>query len=113
MITELDISVLPNPRRNEGAEITDRVEYDKKFNPYQESLPDSMQQKLAKRYEDIFKLFNKHKDKITRVTLWGVADGNSWKNNFPVRGRTDYPLLFDRNYEPKPAYYSVMGTLKK
>ena len=110
MITELDISVLPNPRNNEGAEITDRVEYDKKYNPYQEVLPDSMQQKLADRYEAIFKLFNKHKNNITRVTLWGVTDGNSWKNNFPVRGRTDYPLLFNRDYTPKKAYYSVIKT---
>lgn len=112
MITELDVSVLPNPRNNEGAEITDRVEYDKKFNPYQESLPDSMKQKLAKRYEDIFKLFNKHKDNITRITLWGVTDRNSWKNNFPVRGRTDYPLLFSRDYQPKQAYYSIIETVK-
>ena len=112
MITELDISVLPNPRNNEGAEITDRVEYDKKFNPYIETLPDSMQQKLAKRYEDIFKLFNKHKENITRVTLWGVTDSNSWKNNFPVRGRTDYPLLFGRDYQPKEAYYSVLKTVE-
>ncbi len=112
MITELDISVLPNPRKNEGAEITDKVEYDKKFNPYIEQLPDSIKQKLAKRYEDIFRLFNKHKENITRVTLWGVTDKNSWKNNFPVRGRTDYPLLFSRDYQPKEAYYSVIKTIE-
>lgn len=113
MITELDISVLPNPRRSQGAEITDTAEYNEKFNPYRESLPDSMQQKLAKRYADVFEIFNKHKDKITRVTFWGVTDRNSWKNNFPVRGRTDYPLLFGRDYEPKPAFHSVIETVKK
>jgi endo-1,4-beta-xylanase len=49
-----------------------------------------------------FSLFLRHSDVINRVTAWGVTDGNSWKNGFPVRGRHDYPLLFDRNYEMKP-----------
>jgi len=43
----------------------------------------------------------KHDNYVSRVTLWGVNDSNSWKNGFPVRGRTDYPLLFDRNNQPK------------
>ena len=43
-------------------------------------------------------MFLKHHNLITRVTLWGVADQNSWRNDWPMRGRTDYPLLFDRNY---------------
>ena len=47
-------------------------------------------------------MFIEHSDVITRVTAWGVHDGDSWKNNWPVRGRTDYPLLFDRNLEMKP-----------
>ena len=51
--------------------------------------------------KEVFNLFLKHADKITRVTAWGVTDKESWKNDFPVKGRTDYPLLFDRNYEPK------------
>jgi endo-1,4-beta-xylanase len=50
----------------------------------------------------------KHKDKITRVTFWGVNDGQSWLNGWPVRGRTNYPLLFDRKNQPKPAYDKVM-----
>ena len=47
-------------------------------------------------------LFLKHSDVITRVTAWGVSDDDSWKNNWPMRGRMDYPLLFDRNLEMKP-----------
>ena len=47
-------------------------------------------------------LFRKHRDVITRVTAWGVADGDSWKNDWPMEGRTEYPLLFDRNHEMKP-----------
>ena len=66
----------------------------------------------AKDYENLFKLFSKHQDKIVRVTLWGVSDGQSWLNNWPVRGRTNYPLLFDRSYKPKPAYNAIMA-LKK
>ena len=48
-----------------------------------------------------FSLFEKHADIVTRVTAWGVSDGDSWKNNFPVPGRKDYALLFDRDYQPK------------
>ena len=54
-----------------------------------------------KRMDEFFTLFEKHSDIVTRVTAWGVSDGDSWKNDFPVRGRKDYPLLFDRNYQPK------------
>ncbi|NJB69851.1 endo-1,4-beta-xylanase [Saonia flava] len=108
-ITELDIDVLPNPRNVEGADISQRAEIDAQNNPYVNGLPDSINVALAKRYEDLFKLFLKHSDKISRVTLWGVNDGDSWKNNFPARGRTNYCLLFDRNNQPKKAYESVMA----
>ena len=46
---------------------------------------------------------------IDRVTFWGVGDGDSWLNNWPVRGRTSYPLLFDRGDRPKPAFDAVMS----
>ncbi|WP_419211220.1 endo-1,4-beta-xylanase [Maribacter sp. X9] len=108
MITELDITVLPNPWDLEGAEISQNFENSEFMNPYPDQLPDSVSNKLAKRYQDIFKLFKKHTDKISRVTFWGVNDGQSWLNNWPIRGRTNYPLLFDRQYKPKAAYQSVM-----
>lgn len=111
-ISELDISALPSPYGLQGAEISQRFANNEKMNPYAKSLPDSMQVKLAKRYEDIFKIFLKHKDKISRVTFWGVNDQQSWLNDFPIRGRTDYPLLFDRQNQPKKAYESLMA-LKK
>ena len=79
------------------------------MNPYPNALPDSVQQKLAKRYEDIFRVLLKHRDKISRVTFWGVNDGHSWLNGWPIKGRTNYPLLFDRQYRPKPAYHRVLG----
>jgi len=112
-ITEMDVSALPNPWAMKGAEISQRFENSPKMNPYPQNLPDSIQVKLAKRYEDIFKLLLKHKDKISRVTFWGINDGNSWLNDFPIKGRTNYPLLFDRQLEPKKAYFSVINTTKK
>lgn len=102
MITELDISVLPMPDPSQGAEVSANYQYDQVLNPYAEGLPKEVESKLANRYKDFFALFLKHHDKIDRVTLWGVTDADSWKNNWPVRGRTDYPLLFDRNYQAKP-----------
>jgi endo-1,4-beta-xylanase len=110
--TELDITVIPNPWDLKGAEVNQSFasfEGDPKMNPYPESLPDDVQKALTKRYVDIFKLFLKHKDKISRVTFWGVNDGHSWLNGWPIKGRTNYPLLFDRNYLPKPAYRAVLN----
>jgi beta-glucosidase len=42
------------------------------------------------------------------VTFWGLTDADSWRNDWPMRGRTDYPLLFDRNGAPKPAFQAVL-----
>lgn len=113
MVTELDISVLPSPWQMPTADVSVRFANNPTMNPYTEGLPDSVQDKLAKRYAEIFKLFNKHADKISRVTFWGLHDGLSWKNNFPIQGRTDYTLLFDRQLKPKKAYYSVLETVNK
>ncbi len=110
MFTELDIEVLP--RNFQGADVNQRMQSDSTMNPYVNGLPDSIQQKLANDYAALFKLFLKHKDKISRVTFWGVNDGQSWLNGWPVRGRTNYPLLFDRYFKPKPAFYAVVA-LKK
>ncbi|RDV14711.1 1,4-beta-xylanase [Pontibacter diazotrophicus] len=108
MITELDIDVLPNPSNRQGADIDATFEFDEKYNVYTTGLPDSVEQQLTKRYTDIFNLFRKHNDKISRVTFWGVTDNDSWLNNWPIRGRTSYPMLFDRQYQPKPAYNAVL-----
>ena len=114
--TELDISVLPNPWEMVGAEVTQnfsKFEGDPKMNPYPNGLPDAVQEKLAKRYQDIFNLFVKHSDKINRVTFWGVMDKHSWLNDWPIKGRTNYPLLFDRDYQPKVAYERLLGVNAK
>ena len=107
-ISELDLSVLPSPWGDAGAEISKNFEYDDKMNPFPEELPEDVSRQFTDRYMEFFKLFLKHQDKIERVTLWGVNDGNSWKNNWPVRGRKDYPLLFDRDNQPKPIVNAII-----
>lgn len=102
MITELDLSVLPWPKGQVTANISETAEFKAEYNPYIDGLPDEMAARWSSRYLDFFNLLLKHNDMIHRVTFWGVHDGQSWKNDFPVRGRTDYPLAFDRAYNPKP-----------
>ena len=113
MITELDMTVLQMPGQNRGANVGDQAEYEAAMNPYAAGLPDSVATVWNDRMEAFFDLFLKHSDKITRVTLWGVTDNHSWKNNWPVRGRTDYPLLFDRNYQPKPVVGAIVEAASK
>lgn len=99
LITEWDISILPNPYS--GANISMNFKYSPEMDPYREGVPDSIQQKWNKRLLDMFGLFLKYNDVIDRVTVWGLNDAVSWLNNFPIRGRIDYPVLFDRNNHPK------------
>jgi endo-1,4-beta-xylanase len=113
MITELDISVLPLPGQQTGAEITRRAAGGDATNPYPHTLPADKQRALAERYASIFRVFLKHADKLDRVTFWGVHDGHSWRNGWPVRGRTDYPLLFDRRLRPKPAFEAVIREARR
>jgi endo-1,4-beta-xylanase len=106
-ISELDIDVLPSATRQQTADVTLNIQQNPALNPYVNGLPDSVQQQLAKRYADLFGVFLKHRDVVTRVTFWGVTDGDSWRNDWPVKGRTSYPLLFDRAGQPKLAFYAV------
>ena len=106
MITEWDMSALPTVKQ--GANIADTLAYQAALNPYTESLPDSVSKVWNTRMKQFFQLFEKHADVITRVTAWGLTDNDSWKNDFPIKGRTDYPLLFDRNYQPKPFVKELM-----
>jgi endo-1,4-beta-xylanase len=108
MITELDIDVLPPAMQYRGADVSLDVKLQPKLNPYANGLPDSVQQKLAKRYADLFRVFLKHRGTVARVTFWGVTDASSWLNNWPVKGRTSYPLLFGRDGRPKPAFDAVI-----
>ena len=107
MITELDLSILPNPYSKLGAEISLRADYKEAMNPYKNGIPAEVNEKWENRFADFFRIFTKHSDVISRVTLWGLSDNDSWKNNWPIKGRTDYPLLFDRNLKAKPIVKTI------
>ena len=119
MITELDVDVLPLTKEGQiiGAGMLHpqfQMEEFKTFlNPYQKALPEAQQKALADRYAQLFEIFYKKRDKIDRVTVWGLHDGMSWKNDYPLDKRTNYPLLFDRNKKPKPAFEAVLNVPKK
>jgi endo-1,4-beta-xylanase len=108
-ITELDVDVLPSAARAEAAAAGTNSALRTKLNPYPNGLPDSVQQALASRYASLFRVFVKEHEHIDRVTFWGVTDGDSWLNNRPVPGRRNYPLLFDRHCQPKPAFTTVIA----
>ena len=111
LITEWDISILPSPY--DGANIAANFKYSKEMDPYREGVPDSIQQKWNKRMLDMFGLFLKYNDVVDRVTLWGLTDNITWLNNFPIRGRKDYPVLFDRNNQRKPVVDEMIKMAKK
>lgn len=106
MITEWDMSALPTV--NAGANVADTVSFNDKLNPYPVELPDSVSAVWNERMETFFRLFEKHSDVISRVTAWGLSDGNSWLNYWPIKGRKDYPLLFDRHFQPKPFVQDIL-----
>jgi endo-1,4-beta-xylanase len=108
-ISELDVDVLPRTTKP-GADYAVDIPVTPQLNPYVDGLPAAMQLALAERYAELFRVYRKHRDVIDRVTFWGVADGDSWLNNWPLKGRTNYPLLFDRYHSAKPALAAIMST---
>ena len=109
-ISELDVDVLPRTT-GIGADYSVNIAPTPELNPYTARLSDSVQSQLAQRYADLFRVYLKHRDVIDRVTFWGVADADSWLNNWPIKGRTNHPLLFDRLGRPKPAFDAVIDTV--
>jgi endo-1,4-beta-xylanase len=113
LITELDVDVLPRDPGMYGADLEKKAKYKAGTDLYPGGLPPQKQAELARRYADVFALFVKHRDKIGRVTFWGVDDRQSWLNGFPIPGRTNHPLLFDRQGQPKPAFEAVVQALTR
>lgn len=97
-ITELDISVYPKEHNARQRLPGDTVTA---FSPERE-------QAQIDKYKMCFALFRKYRKNITSVTFWNLSDRYSWLDNFPVQGRKDYPLLFDKNYKPKKAFWEVV-----
>ena len=106
MVTEMDVD--PLPRNDAGADLsaTERAGQ----NPYLDTFPDEMHHRLATRYDELFRLLLREPG-VTRITLWGTTDAHSWLNNWPVRGRTNHALLFDRDFKPKPAFHAARNAL--
>ena len=98
-ITELDISVYP---KEHNARETRPEDADTVFTSEKEN-------KQMEIYKMCFELFRKYKNLISGVTFWNISDRSSWLDNFPVRNRKDYPLLFDRNLYPKKAFRGVVN----
>ena len=115
MVTELDVDVLPLTREGQiiGQGMThpqfQLPEFKTFLDPYQDGLPDAVQRQLAERYAELFRIFHGRRDKLHRVSVWGVEDSMSWKNGYPIPGRTNYTLLFDRDGQPKPAFDAVLA----
>src|SRR5690554_5307023 len=91
-ITELDISVFPWSDRG-----------------HLRAAPKNRLRTQAQRYRELFEVFRRNKDVVTGVTFWGVADDRTWKDNFPVRGRKDWPLVFDEEHQPKAAFWEIVN----
>ncbi|MGK2862857.1 MAG: endo-1,4-beta-xylanase [Chitinophagaceae bacterium] len=102
-ITELDISVYPKEHESRDRKAGD---YDTTFTPEKESRQIEM-------YKMCFEAFRKYKQVLTGVTFWNISDRHSWLDNFPVRGRKDYPLLFDKDLNPKIAYWQLVNFSKE
>jgi len=112
-VTELDVDVLPRATRGNSADVGQRAAARAELDPYTAGLPDSAQRALAQRYGQMFDVYMKHRGIIERVTFWGVRDGDSWLNGWPVPGRTNHPLLFDREGNGKPAFQAVLDAARR
>ena len=105
LITELDMDVLPRDPDMWGADLSKKVAIRAKTNVYPDGLPDAVQQQLARRYADVFALFLKHG--VSQGDVLGRQDATTWLDDFPIPGRVNYPLLWDRAGREKPAFQAV------
>lgn len=94
--TEVDISIFPKGRKRANKMLEDSI------------YTNAMEVKQDSAYKMVFSVFRKYKKYINGVTFWNLYDGDSWLNNYPIKGRKDYPLLFDNALQRKPAYWGVV-----
>jgi endo-1,4-beta-xylanase len=95
-VTEMDLSI-----------------YNSDSEPKKDATNDVLLQQ-ASQYKKIFDVFKEEavKKNLSMVMLWGNSDDDTWLDNFPVKGRTNAPMLFDRNLQAKPAYWSIVDPSK-
>lgn len=95
-VTELDMSIYSGD--NEGTKT-----------PTEDILAQQ-----AAQYKKIFDVYKEQAEKgnLSLVMMWGNSDDNTWLDDFPVKGRKDAPLLFDRNLKAKPGYWGIVDPSK-
>jgi endo-1,4-beta-xylanase len=109
-VTEWDMSALPTISL--GANISDTVAYKNTYNPFVEKLPYEESKTWNERMYEVMQILLRHSDVVERVCVWGLEDGGSWRNDWPIHGRTDYPTYFDRNYQMKPFMVKTIEELE-
>lgn len=112
LVTELDLDVLPSERQIQGADLDDRQDASALLNPYTRCLPPDVDAAIAEHWGKLFEVFVAHSHNISSITFWGVSDRHTWLNDWPINGRTNYPLLFDRNLHPKRSFEAVIQRAK-
>jgi endo-1,4-beta-xylanase len=101
-ITELDVNGSQGGQRTQSADINQNNQATGTTN---QSPVEAAQQRLTQQYSNLFGVFLKHRNSIKLVTFWGVTDADSWRRN-------GSPLLFDGNWQPKPAFDAVIKTAR-
>jgi endo-1,4-beta-xylanase len=99
-ITELDVNAAQGGQRSQSAEVSQNAQ------SAAGSVVDAANQKLADQYASLFRVFLKHRKNIKLVTFWGLTDRDSWR-------RAGKPLLFDGEWQPKPAFDAVIAEATK
>lgn len=96
-ITELDVSIYKweklDRKRNEGES---------------DAFTPELEQKQIEQYKMFFRIFRANRNVLTGITFWNVSDRYSWLDFYPVRGRKNFPLLFDQQLKPKRVYWEVV-----
>lgn len=110
--SELDLSVLPNPFGFSGANISDKFAYRPEMDPYKNGLTREQEARMEQFWIDFYKMLIPHHKDILRVNFWCLNDANSWRNDFPIKGRTDYATLFDRQNKRKPVVDQLIELVK-
>lgn len=110
--SELDLSVLPNPFGFAGANISDKFAYRPEMDPYKDGLPAAKKKEVEDFWTRFFQMLVRHRDDILRVNFWCLNDACSWRNDFPIKGRTDYATLFDRQNQPKPEMQAIINVVR-
>jgi len=92
-----------------GTALSQDLDLQARYNPFKSGLPSVEERAQRDHYAGLFRILLNHAESVSRVSFWGVSDAHSWRNNWPMKGRTDYPLLFNRELQAKPVYFDLIG----